>query len=128
MKTQTKAKRTISTHEQAGKWYEHNGALRYHPRFPVVTDDNETLNVEDMKCFYAGYKIIDTIEQRNIDGCAPDRWQAVRSAKLGKGETFEAQTKSLVMEMVDRHYTGDRPRTYVHDCKLRHHERTDENE
>lgn len=104
-------------------WYARNRALRYHPMFPTVSD-NDVLNIKKLKCKYAGYEIYDSLvrigEEVRGDVSAPDRWKAVRTEIIGHGPEFEAQTKSLLIEMIDRHWTGDRRRRYTAGCGLRH--------
>jgi len=103
----------------AGMWYEHNNALRYHPLFPIV-QDNETEDSVTMVCKYAGFHIHDSLPVRSIDVGAPDRWQAIAGRSISEQGEIVAKTKSLLLEKVDWHYMGQRPRGYVRGTRLRH--------
>jgi len=106
-------------HKLPGQWYEHRGALRYCPMFPVIKDD-ETDYI-GANCKYAGYMIEDTIQVRSIDVSASDRWKATPLPCLAGQAEHTARTRSLLWEELDRMYHANcrRPRQYV-GTRLRH--------
>jgi hypothetical protein len=105
-------------HEDAGKWYKRHTDSRYHPMFPIVTSDETVNSIDGMRCTYAGYKIYDTRDLRGIDSYAPDRWRAVQCEMLGADprRTMTAQSRSLLLEAIDRYYVKGGARRFVRGC------------
>ncbi len=98
----------MSKKRKRGSWYRYGSHLRYCPFFSlrkIISTGEAT---------YAGYKIEDSRSYRWIDVSAPDRWHALPLKKYGTLGVLKAQTKSMLLEMIDKQH-GVRERRLTND-------------
>ena len=95
-------------HDHPGRWYTAQGRLLYHPTYPVIRDDQTDAELGAV-CKYAGYLIIDTMQIDGGDAHSPTRWKATPLLCIADRPELAAQTKSLLLESIDRMYTPAAP-------------------